>query len=320
MRIVLIGHTVGIKFCIETINSNGDDVVVAVVTHKFDLHKYDLELFSYREEVFGDFAYNVFDVPNDYGISLYEYADINSEETITAIRETYNPDMIVTVGCRDILSEKFINSFQYVINLHPFNIPEFRGAGIDSWMILQGYSGTTQFATAHFINKKIDSGNIICREPYQIPEKATPIEIFKVRMSKLGGLLTNALLKVRDEHEFTGGVQSHEDSVYYPRLYTPRDGRINFEWNGKAIELFVRAFSYPYPGAFFLIEERTIHCLSCTFHPRENVHPFAYGLLFRKTENSIFIFVKDGYVELSDFESDKEQFHSKKLKIGIFIK
>lgn len=319
MRIVLIGHTVGIKNCIEAVKNRPEYDIVAVFTHPLSSHKYDLELFEFRKSFFGEFAYNVFDVVQDYGIPLHEYESINSVETIKLIKETFSPDVIVTVGCRDILSKEFIGSFDRVINLHPFNIPYFRGAGIDSWMILQGYSGTTQLSAAHFIDEKIDSGNIICQEEYFIAENARPIDIFKERIATLKNLFIRALELIGDRN-FVGVPQDHTGSNYYPRLFTPRDGHMNFAWHGKEIELFIRAFSFPYPGAFFIYDEKKVHVLTSSFHEKANVHPFSYGLIFRKTTEFVYVFVKDGYLKLSHFESGNEKFDLKKLKLGHFLK
>ena len=316
MKLLFIGHTVGIKLCIQAVKELDEYEVVGVYTHERLGHKYDLELFERFSEEFGKYAYDVFSVKEDYGIDVKEYSNI--EKKIGEIKEQYNPDCIVTIGCRDILSQKFIDSFAFLINLHPFNLPSFRGAGIDSWMILQGYCGTRQNSTAHFITHKIDSGNILARIPYDIPKDATPLEIFKVRIDTLGDLMLKALNTVAVGGK--GEPQNAEDARYFPKLFTPRDGKINFNWSGSEIELFVQSFSYPYPGAFVIYNEKKISFHKSEFFPDESVHPFAYGLILAKSmeEGIISIYVKGGVLNLKELTFEKG-IELKLVKLGKFV-
>ncbi|NNE55292.1 MAG: hypothetical protein HKN32_04685 [Flavobacteriales bacterium] len=314
MNIVLIGHTVGIKRCIEAIAATHHSIV-AVFTHPKEDHQPDLDLFAKRKDLFGDYAFNVFDTPDLYDIPVLEYEELSSEKEIARI-QNFSPDLICTVGCRDILTSLFIDSFDRVINLHPFNLPSFRGAGIDSWMILQGYAGSTQCATCHFINSRIDAGNVITTQDYYIEEHASPLDIFKTRINTLGQMLVDAVAKLEDP-QFQGIPQSDKDSRYFPRLNTARDGRINFkDWDGNEIVRFIRAFSYPYDGAWFTFGDRKIHTLSARFELQEGIHPFSFGLIYKRDENSIYVFVKGGIIVASSLEESDNPMNPSSIRLG----
>ncbi|MGB0423664.1 MAG: methionyl-tRNA formyltransferase, partial [Flavobacteriales bacterium] len=285
MRIVFIGHSVAVKKCIQKLESTSHEVV-ALFTHPREDHQRDLEIYDQRRDLFGDYGYDVFQLHQDFQIPVHEYDNLSDEKWISEIKK-YTPDLICTIGCRDILTSEFIRSFNKVINLHPYHLPFFRGAGIDTWMILQGQSGKEQRATCHFITPRIDAGQIIATAPYLIPEEARPIDIFKVRMDTLGGLLISAL-DALDNGSNDFKDQQESDSVYYPRLRTMRDGRILFnQWGGKEIALFIRAFSYPYEGAWCEVDKEMYHFHSCDFIPHDDVHPFALGIISRKSEKEI---------------------------------
>ncbi len=313
MRLLFIGHTAGVKFCIESAKQTGHEVA-AVFTHKKVLHKYDLELFELHKERWGDYAYNVFDVAKDYGIPVNEYDTLNSPENLAAIK-AYKADCIVTIGCRDILRSELINSVTYCINLHPFDIPHWRGGGIDSWMILNGARGSTQHATSHFINEKLDAGNIICKKPYTIDKNAYPLDIFKSRIKILGELLTESLPKLKSGYK--GEAQDNEVSYYYPKLFTPRDGKIYLNWKGKDILTFIYAFGYPYPGAFLFYDNKKISILEAEFTPREGQHPFSTGLVFRSSEKTFHFFVEGGEIFVKKWTSEEKEL---KLKTGKFLR
>ncbi|MFM1931385.1 MAG: hypothetical protein RL226_688 [Bacteroidota bacterium] len=317
MKIVIIGHSIGVKRCIDSVLTTTHQVV-ALFTHPRKDHQRDLELYARRSDLFGEYGYDVFHLPNDYGIPVFEYHDLTDQSEIDRIA-AFNPDVIVTVGCRDILKPVFIEQFKFVINVHPYYLPYFRGAGIDSWMILQGYSGTTQQATCHFISPRIDAGDVIDTAPYVIPQDALPIDIFKIRIDTLGSLLVRSLDKLTSSD---GNYQSQQEEVshYYPRLNTMRDGRIDFtNWNGAEIELFIRAFSFPYEGAWAMYGEQRFHFHHATFIPTDGVHPFSYGLIFRKDENAIYVFVKGGVLTIRTIECDQTALSPRKIKLGKYL-
>lgn len=318
MRVVIIGHTVGVKRCIVALDQNPNHEIVAVFTHPRAEHQPDLDIFEKRAEHFGEFAFNVFEVEKQFNIPLKEYSDLGQDPDIEAIKD-FTPDIVITVGCRDILKANFIESFQYVINLHPFNLPIFRGAGIDSWMILQGCSDTSQNATCHYINPRIDAGNIINTLQYDIGASDTPLDIFKKRINLLGELLIDALEKL-SRGPYEGTSQEESISKYYPRLNTHRDGQLDFQnWDGAQLALFVRAFSYPYDGAWIKIGDRKIHFMRAKFVAGEENHPFAFGLVYRRSDEQLWIAVKGGSLVVSEIEENGAQISPKKIKIGKFL-
>lgn len=314
MRIVFIGHSVAVKHCIEELQVTHHEVV-ALYTHPKEDHQRDLDIYKQRDDLFGKYGYDVFRLTDDFGIPVIEYNDLKDPKWISSIQE-YQPDLICTIGCRDILTEAFIESFKTVINLHPYYLPFFRGAGIDTWMILQGQSGKEQHATCHFITPRIDAGKVIATLPYLIPTTAKPIDIFKVRMDTLGPLLIKAV-EILESGKTDFEEQKESDSVYYPRLRTLRDGKILFnKWGGKEIELFVRAFSYPYEGAWAEVNGNKYHFHSCTFEPHDDTHPFAIGIVYRKSDAEIRVFVKDGTVILGKIERDGAPISGRSIKLG----
>jgi methionyl-tRNA formyltransferase len=314
MNIVIIGHTVGVRICIEAINKNAKHKVVAVFTHPKEQHAYDLELFAKHAAQWGNFAYDVFDVEKDFSIPVLEYNDLNSVEEIAHISE-YSPDMIVTIGCRAIFKPQLINSFKYCINLHPFDIPKWRGGGIDSWMILNNAWNTTQYLTSHFISPKLDAGNILCKIPYEIKHSDYPLDIFKSRIQRIGELLTASIEEVIKGS--TGTVQIEDDSYYFPKLFTPRDGKINLSWNSHQIEKFIFAFSYPYAGSFLFFNETKISIIEAKVEINEHIHPLANGLIFRKKGNTGFsFFINQGEVHVEKYSCEPKD---TVLKIGKYL-
>tara|TARA_B100000378_G_scaffold257340_1_gene235674 strand:+ start:298 stop:861 length:564 start_codon:yes stop_codon:yes gene_type:complete len=66
-------------------------------------------------------------------------------------------------GFMKILSKSFINSFKYIIiNIHPSLLPRFKGLNTHKRVLKnkEKYTG----CTVHYVNSKLDSGNIILQK------------------------------------------------------------------------------------------------------------------------------------------------------------
>ena len=71
-----------------------------------------------------------------------------------------------------ILSKRFINSFKYIIiNIHPSLLPRFQGLNTHKRVLKnkEKYTG----CTVHYVNSKLDSGNIISQKKILIKSNET---------------------------------------------------------------------------------------------------------------------------------------------------
>ena len=88
--------------------------------------------------------------------------NINSSKTIKKIKE-YDPKLII-VNATSILKENFIDNFKNkIINIHAGLLPYYKGTGCNVWTFYNQeleYTGVS----VHFVNKKIDDGNIITQK------------------------------------------------------------------------------------------------------------------------------------------------------------
>ena len=322
-NIILLGHGVGIKLFIETLKkSKSKFKVVGVVTHPKDEHQYDLELIKKRKELYGEYAYNVFDVKKDYGIEILESVNVNNRDIIKWIKNK-NPDYIFSLGCRNILTKQFLKQFpNKVLNIHTTPLPEYRGAASDSWMILNGELGKKTFGCSHYIDEGIDTGEIIATASYYLPKRGYPIDIFKSRMEIIPKLVIKSLNNLSDVN-FKPKKQDFSKSTSFPRLLTPKDGKIKFDiFKGEEINLFVQAFGYPFEGAFSFIEEKKINILKVEFFTDKTFHSYANGLIFGKTNLGEYkICVKGGYLVIKKIEYNNEEISQDKiLRIGKYLR
>lgn len=318
-KVILLGHGVGVKFTIESLLNNpglGYEVT-GVVTHPREEHEHDLQMMEKRAHFYGEYAYNVFKVKEDYGIALKESPDVNSPEVVNWIKEM-EPAYVISIGCRNIIKASFLQEFKNrVLNIHTGPLPRYRGAAGDSWMILNGEWGTQQFGCIHLIDTGIDTGNIVAKSYFDIPKPVYPIDLFKIRIDTFKDLLPKAI-EALQETGFKGEEQDLNEATVFPRLYTPVDGKINWSYSGEELIRFIYAFGYPHEGAHCSMEEKKINILEAEFLKDIKMHSFATGLIFGKDYRGNYkVAVKDGYLLLKKIEIAGKSVEQKKvLRLG----
>lgn len=312
MNFVIFGHTVGVKKLLETIPQLGGKVS-AIFTHPRAQHKADLDMYQSRKAYFGEYAYDIFDVPEKFGIPVFDEENMNHPEVIDKVL-SFHPDVALSIGSRTIFNQTFIKAMPRIANMHPFHLPYWRGAALDTWMILNGAWDTWQKASCHEIIPNIDQGGIIAQEPYFIDNKSYPVDIFKKRMDVMPQLMTEVYKKI----EVGESAVPQDESVarYFPRLFTPRDGKINFErFHGEEIVRFIYGFGYPYAGAHCFLGEKKVHILEADFVSDDTpYHSFGWGLIIGRNENWEYqVLVNGGILTVKKIECEGEEIPVSKI-------
>ena len=90
-------------------------------------------------------------------------------------------------------------------------------------------------------------------------------------------------------------------SFYWPRLNTDIDGFVSWHWSAKEIVDFCNAFDEPFDGASSYIKGSRVRLKNVQTDDEDiYFHPYQFGLVYRKNENSIWIACKDGGIKVND--------------------
>ena len=68
-------------------------------------------------------------------------------------------DLIILAGYMRILSKKFVDSFDKIINVHPSLLPKYKGLNTIQRALDAG--DTVVGCTVHYVTEELDSGDII---------------------------------------------------------------------------------------------------------------------------------------------------------------
>ena len=96
--------------------------------------------------------------------NFYFFDNLNSEELIKHLKK--NNYSLGIQGGTGILKKNIINLFKFgIINFHPGDLPFYRGCSAPEYQYLDNKA---IICTAHFINSKIDCGNIIDKKKLNV--------------------------------------------------------------------------------------------------------------------------------------------------------
>ena len=163
-----------------------------------------------------------------------------SEKSINKSKLPFKPDVISSIYYRYIIKQHVIDSCDgKIFNVHPSLLPNHKGCSAVPWAIIEGdqYSGIT----FHYIDKNIDTGNIILQITTQIKSNETQKSLYD-RLMNIGSKYWEAAFKLVD-CGFMGYPQ-HGESKYHIRG-VPNNGEIDESWDEKKIKRFINAMIYP---------------------------------------------------------------------------
>ena len=238
----------------------------------------------------------IVDVCDSLGYEI-RTSPVDSETNICYLREN-RFNICCVFGSRTIFKKDFLDLFEgRLFNFHPADLPKNRGAGGYSWQVLMNLKAV--FISIHQMTEEVDAGDILLQESQALTEKdiypETVIKnVYELMRSRVASQL--ASLFVHEMH-LSLESQPRESAEYFPKLYTPVNGVVDLSWPIEFIDRFIRAFSYPYPGASVRYQKKVYRIKECRIVSQlQDVHPFIYGLVTNVTENGVYVFVHSGVI------------------------
>ena len=104
-------------------------------------------------------------------------------------------ELICLAGFMKILSKSFIENFHgRILNIHTSLLPKYKGLNTHQKVIKNNekYSG----CTVHFVNSKVDSGQIVLQKKVKIDKSDTPKTLAKKILIQEHKLYPRAILKI----------------------------------------------------------------------------------------------------------------------------
>lgn len=213
------------------------------------------------------------------------------------------PDLAVVVAFRMLPEVIWSMPKKGTINLHASLLPQYRGAAPINWAVINGETRTG--VTTFFIEKEIDTGNILAKREVEISPEDTAGTLHD-KLAEAGSALLVETVKSIREGTFVPVPQEKlsqgQELKTAPKIFRD-DCRIH--WNRPVQEVynFIRGLS-PYPGAWTILESdkehKTMKILDCTPVPSSGKPS---GTLWSEN-NHINIAATDGYISIQKLQME----------------
>lgn len=229
----------------------------------------------------------------EHDIEVYQPSTIKEE--YHKIIDTH-PDIIITCAYGQIIPEVILKCPKYgCINVHGSLLPKLRGGAPIHHAIING--DKTTGITIMYMDKKMDSGDIISQEAIEIKEDDT-LDTLYDKMSYLG-----AELLMKTLPSIVAGtnkrIKQEESKVTFGYNITKEEERIDWNNNSFSIHNHIRGLS-SVPGAYCLLEEKRLKIYqSIITNEKSNKNP---GTIIEIDKTGISVSTKDYVIKLIDIK------------------
>lgn len=278
-----------------------------IITHPSQEHQRDRMFYSSAAIVKKGYE-DVLKVSREENLEILETKDVNKNDVLRWLGDK-KVAAAFSFGCRSIIKNNFLAVLnELVVNCHASDLPKDRGGGGPSWRILN--SANYSCISLHLINEGVDSGEIILKKKRPIKKKNPyPIDILTEDIKLAEDVLKVFIRRIEQKIPFKLIKQNLEKGTYFPRLLTEKNAAINWSWGTREIERFIRAFGYPYSGAWTSLHGQKVIIARAKLPRRASYfHPYICGMIFRKfRDGSVEVATRDGsLIIISLRERDSE--------------
>lgn len=211
-------------------------------------------------------------------------------------------DVLFSINYLFIVDENIIKIPRlYALNIHGSLLPKYRGRTPHVWAIINGESITG--ITIHKIEKGVDTGDILLQKEIEITEDDTGAIILE-RFAKWYPILINQSIAYIQNNQVDFKVQDVSKATYFGKR-TPKDGRINWNWDKHRIRNWVRAQAAPYPGAYTYLGTEKIVIHEVQYSDFGYLDELDNGLILRKLP--LTIKTCNGALEITNYKGDSQE-------------
>ena len=195
------------------------------------------------------------------------------------------------------------------INLHASLLPAYRGAAPINWAIINGEKETG--LTTFFIEKKIDTGNILQVRKLGITPDDTAGTLHD-RMMHLGAELVLDTVQAVIDGDVEPQLQDHSRATKAPKIFR-KTCEINFDQPVEKVYNFIRGMS-PYPGAWTTLDSRQLKIKMARI--TECDHAPEPGKLLTDQKTYLWIGTRSGWLEILELQIEGR----KQMHVGTFLR
>lgn len=251
-----------------------------------------------------------------HNIEVYQPETLRDGKAEEKLRELA-PDLIAVVAYGKLIPEEILNIPPLgCINVHGSLLPALRGAAPIQWSVINGekYAGVTTM----YMDKGLDTGDIILSEKTEIKEGETSSELYE-RLAPMGAKLLIKTVELLSEGRAQRTPQDEAAATYAPMLNKDM-ALLDFEKSAKELCSLICGLN-PWPVAYTTLDGKRLK----VFRAITAKGMGEAGSLL--DEKRFIVACKDGAVEFlevqlegSKMQNAQEFMRGKRLPLGTKLK
>lgn len=252
-------------------------------------------------------------------INIYQPLKIkNNAEFIEEMRKL-NPDVICVVAYGTMLPKSILEIPKFgCINVHASLLPKYRGAAPIQWAVLNG--DKTTGVTTMYMDKGMDTGDIILKEEVEIGEDETTGELWD-RLAKMGGkLLVETLQQIE---KGTVSREKQGDNFTIAPMLSKEMAKIDWETKtAQDIKNLVRGLN-PIMGAYTYLNGKKIKFWKVDLVKTEeimlegSIDSIKNGtVIVSNQKDGLFIKTKEGILKILEIQGE----NAKRMSVQDFLR
>jgi methionyl-tRNA formyltransferase len=248
-------------------------------------------------------------------INFYNPENIHKKKFLKILKKS-GAEIFVSMSYDQIFKKEIIEMVnKKIINCHAGKLPFYRGRNILNWAII---NGEKEFGiTTHFVNEKIDQGDIIIQKTFKIKKKDDLNSVLKVATKQCGILIYKTLKQVQNNnYKVIKQRKISKNFSYFPKR-KKGDEIIDFNKNSFEINNFVRGLVKPGPYARIRLKNNEIFVKKVNITKKINYKKFYPGRIVKMNKKKFYINTKDNKAIIVEKWFSKKKIN---LKLGLELR
>ena len=217
-------------------------------------------------------------------------------------------ELLLSINYLFLVENDLINKFKFPINFHGSLLPKYRGRTPHVWAIINNETETG--VTAHFIDSECDTGDVVLQECIEITANDTGFSILK-KYIEMYPKIVREVISLHVSGSIERVKQDNTIATVYGKR-TPEDGQINWDWQKERIKNWVRALSFPYPGAFAFYGDKKIIIDKVSFSENGYDNSISNGTILQ-IEPDLLIKTSNGAIKIEEIRNNNIEFNKNKI-------
>ncbi len=211
-----------------------------------------------------------------YNIPVYTPSTLRNEDANKLIK-SIEADIIVVTAYGFIIPKNILEAKKHgCLNIHPSDLPKYRGAAPLQRTIINGESETAVCIMQ--MDEGLDTGDIILEQKFHISDKITFTELHD-KTSQMGAQM---LVQVLDNIDKIKPFKQSEAGMLYAHKLSKEESKLDWNESAFLIDCKIRGMN-PWPGVYFEYQDKKIKIVEAEYVNID--HQYEPGLLL---DNNIF--------------------------------